>query len=130
MTTTRTIDELVTGVYAALRTGDAATLDSLLAPDFVGVIAAGMPAGAGVHEGPAAMRADGWWAIGRAYAVLADPDELIPCADGRLLVTGTYRGTRRADDFVVEAAFTHLWTARDGRLVALTQVTDTERWTP
>lgn len=125
-----TIEELVRGVYAALRAGDAATLDRLLAPGFVGEIAAGMPAGAGRHQGPAAMREDGWWAIGRAYAVLAEPAELVACADGRLLVTGTYRGTRRADGFVVEAAFTHLWTAREGRLVALTQVTDTERWTP
>lgn len=124
------IEELVRGVYAALAAGDADALDDLLHREFVGVVAAGMPAGAGRHEGAAAMRDDGWWAIGRAFAVLADPDEYVPCVDGRLLVTGTYRGTRRADRFAVEAAFTHLWTARDGRLVALTQVTDTERWTP
>ena len=124
------IEQLVRDVYAALATGDAEALDALLAPDFVGEIAAGMPAGAGRHEGPEAMRRDGWWSIGRAYAVLAEPDEYVACADGRLLVAGTYRGTRREDGFVVDAAFTHLWTAREDRLVALTQVTDTERWTP
>jgi len=124
------IEDLVRGVYAALAAGDADALDDLLAPEFVGVVAAGMPAGGGRHEGPVAMRDDGWWAIGREYAVLAEPDEYIACADGRVLVTGTYRGVRRADRFEVEAAFTHLWTAREDRLVALTQVTDTERWTP
>ncbi len=124
------IEELVHAVYAALRAGDAAALDDLLDASFVGEVAAGMPVGGGRHEGPAAMRDDGWWAIGRAYAVHAEPAELLACTDGRLLVTGFYRGTRRADGFTVEAAFTHLWTARDGRLVALTQVTDTERWTP
>jgi len=124
------IDDLVRGVYAALSRGDAAAIDELLAPEFVGEIADGMPVGAGRHDGPAAMRERGWWAMGRAYAVRAEPDEFVACADGRLLVSGRYRGTRRSDGFVVDAAFTHLWTALDGRLVAVRQVTDTARWSP
>lgn len=115
-------------VYAALGNGDAAALDEVLAPDFVGHVAAGMPVGGGVHRGPEAMRRDGWWAMGREFAVLARPDEFIACVDGRLLVTGRYRGTRRADGHEVDAAFTHLWTARDDRLVELHHVTDTRRW--
>lgn len=126
----RTIEELVRAVYAALETGDAAAIDAALARDFVGHVAEGMPAGGGTHEGPEAMRQAGWWAIGHQFAVLARPQEFIRCADGRLLVVGRYRGARRADGAPVDAAFTHLWTARDGRLVELHQVTDTRRWTP
>jgi 2-(1,2-epoxy-1,2-dihydrophenyl)acetyl-CoA isomerase len=125
-----TIDGLVRAVYAALGAGDAAALDEALAPEFVGHVADGMPVGGGRHEGPVAMREQGWWAIGRQFAVVAEPEEFIPCDDGRLLVVGRYRGTRRADSFEVDAAFSHLWTEREGRLVELHQVTDTRRWTP
>ena len=127
--TGRGVEELVCAVYAALEVGDAAAIDAALAPGFVGHVAEGMPVGGGRHEGPKAMREAGWWAIGRQFAVLARPEEFVPCADGRLLVVGRYRGTRRADGAPVDAAFTHLWTARDGRLVELQQVTDTRRWT-
>lgn len=126
----RTVEELVRAVYAALEAGDAAAIDAVLAPDFVGHVAEGMPVGGGRHEGPEAMRRAGWWAIGREFAVLARPQEFIPCEDGRLLVVGRYRGTRRADGFEVDAAFAHLWTAREGRLAELRQVTDTRRWSP
>lgn len=126
----RTVEELVRAVYAALEAGDAAAIDAVLAPEFVGHVAEGMPVGSGRHEGPEAMRQAAWWAIGREFTVLAWPDEFVPCVDGRLLVVGRYRGTRRADGAPVDAAFTHLWTARNGRLVELHQVTDTRRWTP
>ena len=121
---------LVQRVYPALETGDADTLREVLAPWFRGRLAAGMPAGAGEHVGADAMIEQGWWAIGRAYAVRADPEELIACADGRLLVTGHYAGVSRATGAEVDADFTHLWTAEDGKLIALTQVTDTARWVP
>ena len=126
---TATIETLVDELYAALARGDADALDDLLAEDFVGRFADGMPAGAGVHEGPVRAREDGWWAIGRAYAVLARPEETVRCDDGRLLVRGRYRGTERSSGREVDAAFMHLWRAQDGRLAELDQVTDTARWT-
>lgn len=129
MAAARAIDDLVRAVYAALGAGDVAALHDALAPDFAGHVADGMPVGGGRHDGPDAMIRDGWWAIGRDFAVLAQPEELVACADGRLLVRGRYRGTRRADGFEVDAAFTHLWTARAGRLTELHHVTDTRRWT-
>lgn len=122
------IEALVRRAYAALAAGDAEALRGCLADDFTGELAAGMPVGAGRHGGADAMIEDGWWAIGRAYAVRAEPEEYVACADGRLLVTGTYRGTRRADGAPVEAAFTHVWRATGGRLTAVAQVTDTARW--
>jgi ketosteroid isomerase-like protein len=124
-----TIEQLVRGVYAALVTGDRDALLGLLHPDFEGTLAEGMPfAIGGVHRGSEAMIHDGWWAIGRAFAVRPEPAEWIPCADGRLLVFGRYVGHARSGGAPVDAAFAHLWTVRDGRLSALRQVTDTARW--
>ncbi|MCW3016223.1 MAG: hypothetical protein JWO02_3315, partial [Solirubrobacterales bacterium] len=54
--------------------------------------------------------------------------EWLAVGEHRLVVTGTYRGMARATGGVVEASFAHLWEARAGRLVALTQVTDTASW--
>lgn len=124
------IRELVDALYAALRTGDRETLERILAPGFTSYLAEGMPAGGGRHRGPAEAIEHGWWAIGRAFAVRPEPEEWIACADGRLLVRGRYAGSRRSDGAPVDAAFMHLWRARDGRLVELRQVTDTARWDP
>lgn len=124
------IEELVRRLYAALGEGDAAAIDKLLAPDFDGQLASGMPLGlGGPKRGAAAMRDEGWWAIGRAFAARAEPDEWIPCADGRLLVIGRYRGrARAADGGQLDAEFAHLWSAADGRLTGLRHFTDTVRW--
>jgi 2-(1,2-epoxy-1,2-dihydrophenyl)acetyl-CoA isomerase len=123
------IQALVERAYAALATGDRDTLLALLTADFEAEAAAGMPGGiGGAIRGPEAMIAF-WWALGASYSVRPEPEEWIACADGRLLVTGTYRGRERATGHVVEAAFDHLWTAREDRLAALRQLTDTALWT-
>jgi len=124
------IGDLVRGVYGALGSGDRDALLTLLAPGFRAEVAAGMPLGlGGPIDGAEAMIAF-WWALGASYAVRPEPDEWVACADGRLLVTGVYRGRERASGHAVEAAFDHLWTAQDGRLTELRQLTDTARWTP
>jgi ketosteroid isomerase-like protein len=121
------ITTVVLQLYAALGSGDEEALLALLDPAFVAAFAEGMPAGAGRAEGAAAAR-DHWWAIGAEYAVRPVVDELVPCVDGRLLARGRYRGERRSDGRALDAAFTHLWTASDGRLTELHQVTDTALW--
>ncbi|MBB4663894.1 nuclear transport factor 2 family protein [Conexibacter arvalis] len=115
-------------LYEALGGGDGEVVLSLLAPEFEGRIAAGMPAGAGVHRGAEAMVRDGWWSIGRAFKVVAEPQEWVPCADGRLLVTGAYRGVARGTSARVDARFAHLWSGGAGGLTALEQWTDTALW--
>lgn len=120
---------LVERLYAALAAGDEAALRALLAPGFRQTLSAGMPHGVGgVHDGPDAAIRDGWWAIGAAFRVLAEPEEWLPAGAGRLVVTGTYRGTARATRRPVTARFAHVWTAADGRLTALEQITDTACW--
>ncbi len=115
-------------LYTALGGGDGDVVMGLLAPTFEGRIADGMPAGAGTHHGPTSMLRDGWWAIGRAFKVVAEPESWVPCADGRLLVAGTYRGVVRGTDVRVNARFAHLWSGGAGGLTALEQWTDTALW--
>lgn len=120
---------LVRRLYQTLASGDAAALAELLTPDFDGLLAEGLPLGiGGRHTGVDAMRDHGWWAIGRAFRLDAQPLEWIGCDDGRLLVLGRYVGTARATGAAVEARFVHLWTGRDGRLAALWHLTDTAAW--
>lgn len=123
------IEELVRRLYEALGTGDRDAVEELLAPDFQGSIAPGMPFGLGGRkDGMAAMRDDGWWAIGREFSVRVKPDEWIPCVDGRLLVVGRYVGRARASGRRLEAEVAHLWSAAGDRLTSVQQFTDTRKW--
>jgi 2-(1,2-epoxy-1,2-dihydrophenyl)acetyl-CoA isomerase len=124
------IRTLVERVYVALAGGERDVLLATLAEDFTAQASAGMPLGIGGRiDGAEAMVAF-WWTLGAGYSVRPEPEEWIDCADGRLLVIGTYRGRERASGHVVEAAFDHLWTADGERLTALRQLTDTVRWVP
>ena len=123
------MEALVKRAYRALAAGDTDTLRELLDPTFEAEFADGLPLGiGGRHRGAAAAIDDGWWAIGRAFELRAESLEWIPTVDGRLLVLGVYRGRARSTGRPVEAGFAHLWTARDSRLIALRQLTDTARW--
>lgn len=122
------MEELVRRLYDALATADTATIGELLHPEFRGVLADGMPAGAGEHTGAEAMWTDGWSQIGRAFAAGPKPLEMTSLADGRLLVAGHYEGHGRRGGGPFTAAFTHVFSFRDGRISELVQVTDTARW--
>jgi 2-(1,2-epoxy-1,2-dihydrophenyl)acetyl-CoA isomerase len=121
--------DLARALYAALAAGDRDQLDTLLHPEFSGDTAEGMPFGiGGHHEGPAAMRRNGWGAIARHFEARAEPDRFLDLADGRLLVTGRYRGRGKQGGAILDAAFAHLITVDQGRIRALEQYTDTSRW--
>lgn len=122
-----TTEQLVRAVYPALATGDREALFELLDPEFEGTLTESLPGG-GVHRGARAMIEDGWWSIGRAYAIRAEPREWIPCPDGRLLVLGRYVGRARATGAPLDAAFVHVWSASGGRLSAIWQLTDSALW--
>ena len=125
---TPTSKEVVERVYAALGTGDRPALEELLAPEFVGTFAAGMPLDiGGTYHGTVAIDR-GWWAIGRGFSVRAEPSEWIDCVDGQLLVIGTYRGRARSTGKQFTAAYAHVFAVAGGRLERLIQITDTGRW--
>ncbi|MBN9797478.1 enoyl-CoA hydratase [Pseudonocardia sp. UM4_GMWB1] len=122
-------ETVVRRLYPALAEGDRETLDAILHPGFVGVLADGMPGGVGgEHRGAEAMRRDGWGGIARNFAARAEPERFTPTADGRMLVSGRYRGRGRRGGGELDAAFTHVVTVADGRLTRLEQLTDTARW--
>jgi ketosteroid isomerase-like protein len=120
---------LVDTFYAALQAGDRGTVEALLHSDFTAAFAAGLPYGiGGTYRGTEAIER-GWWAIGRAFAITARRDEYVDCTDGRLLVLGRYIGSDRRTHHEIDAAFTHLWSAAEGKLRTLHQLTDTACWT-
>ena len=120
--------DLARKLYAALAAGDRAQLDLLLHPEFTGRTAEGMPFGiGGDHVGPAAMRRNGWGAIARHFEARAEPERLLDLADGRLLVTGRYRGRGKQRGAALDAAFAHLIAIDQGRIKSLEQFTDRHR---
>lgn len=121
---------LVRAVYPALAAGDEAALRELLAPGFTATFCEGLPAGlGGVRRGPDAAIAEGWWQIGRLFAIRAEPQQWFEADNGSgLVVVGVYRGRARATGRALEADFAHLWEAEDDRLTALRQITDSALW--
>ncbi|MCV7358553.1 enoyl-CoA hydratase-related protein [Mycolicibacterium fluoranthenivorans] len=117
-------------LYQALAKGDVDALNQLLAADFVGHAAQGLPLGmGGTHVGPDAMRAKLWWRIGEHFKARAVAEDFQTLEDGRLVVTGTYRGSARRSGGELEAAFVHILSFDgDGRIVSLNQLTDTAAW--
>lgn len=121
--------DLARALYAALAAGDRDQLDVLLHPEFSGSIADGMPFGiGGDHDTPAAMRRNGWGKIARHFEARAEPERFLDLADGRLLVTGRYRGHGKQDGAVLDSAFAHLIAIDHGCIKSLEQYTDTARW--
>ncbi|MFC5995025.1 enoyl-CoA hydratase-related protein [Pseudonocardia hispaniensis] len=121
--------EVARRLYDALAAGDTASLGDLLAPEFVGRLADGMPVGVGgEHKGPDEMWRAGWGEIGRHFAVRAVPERFHTVEGGRLLVLGRYRGSGRRGGAELDAGFAHLLTLSEGRITALEQFTDTALW--
>ena len=121
--------DLARAFYAALASGDRDQLDALLHPEFTGRTAEGMPFGiGGDHESPKAMRRNAWGMIARHFEARAEPDRFLELADGRLLVTGRYRGRGKQSGAPLDADFAHLIAIEHGRIKSLEQYTDTARW--
>jgi 2-(1,2-epoxy-1,2-dihydrophenyl)acetyl-CoA isomerase len=138
-----TTTEVAQRFYRALSDGDGKALFDLLTDDFVGTVSAGMPHDVGgEHHGRVAMITAVWGRIDAAYDIEVVPSEYLAVEDAnrdgvevgverkgaRIVVLGTYRGTARAEDAAVDAAFAHVITVRNGRITALQQITDTLRW--
>lgn len=120
---------VVEQLYAALRTGDGKAVARLLHPDFAGAATPGLPLDlGGSYDSPEAMQRDFWWRIGRSWTASAEPDQMHALDDGRLLVSGTYRGASRSTGRKLDAAFLHLLTFEGERIVGLEQLTDSAAW--
>lgn len=116
--------------YDCLADTDGQALFDLLTEDFVGTVSVGMPHGVGgEHRGRTAMLSEVWGPISAIYDVHVDPAEFLIVDDERVVVLGRYWGPARDGGTSVDAAFAHVITTRGDRIAALTQITDTTRWT-
>jgi ketosteroid isomerase-like protein len=116
-------------LYAAFAARDVAGLLAELHPEFVGVVSAGMPLRVGGrYDGPRTMVDQVWVPVFLAYDVTPEADELLACADGRVVAVGAYRGRVRDTGTPMSAAFAHVLTFRDGKISQLVQITDTASW--
>jgi 2-(1,2-epoxy-1,2-dihydrophenyl)acetyl-CoA isomerase len=117
-------------LYRALAAGDRQALGALLHPEFIGHATEGLPLDmGGEHLGPERMQQRLWWRIGRHYRVEAQAEEFRLLDDGRLFVSGHYRGEGRASGNKLDAAFIHLiGFCGDGRITSLEQLTDSAAW--
>lgn len=115
--------------YEAMHGGDAVALRETLADDFVGRVSDGLPGGfGGTHVGPDRMLEECWVPVHLTFRVLPHPEERLTTIDGRVVVTGEYRGTAPGTSESFAAAFVHVFTLADCRILELRQVTDTRRW--
>src|SRR3979490_3074577 len=80
------------------------------------------------HAPPTPMRRSGWGKIPRHFEARAEPEKFLDLADGRLLVTGRYRGRGKQGGAALDAALAHLIAVDQGRIRPLEQFTDTARW--
>jgi 2-(1,2-epoxy-1,2-dihydrophenyl)acetyl-CoA isomerase len=127
---TSTKEAITRELYSALAAGDRDALDRLLHPSFIGHATAGLPLDmGGTHDGPENMQRELWWRIGRHYSVAVQVSAMSGIDDGRLLVTGHYRGSARRSGNALDAAFVHvIGFTDDGRIASLDQVTDSAAW--
>lgn len=116
-------------LYEAFERRDVERLVELLHPEFVGYVTEGMPSGVGgIHTGPQAMLSEVWAPIAQRFRVRPVPAQFHRCDDGHVIVIGSYTGEPAGPDRPLNAAFAHTLAFREGRVVELRQVTDSQRW--
>ena len=121
--------ETAARLYAALKSRDVEALVELLDPGFIARVSEGMPLGVGGDiRGPREMVLGVWGKVAGAFDAVPHPDEYLQVGPDRVIVLGWYRGTSRATGRQFQAAFAHDLVVRDGKLVSLTQITDTKPW--
>ncbi|MGI8559369.1 MAG: nuclear transport factor 2 family protein [Solirubrobacteraceae bacterium] len=121
--------EVANDLYDAFARTDAQRLLELLHPEFVGHVSEGMPDGVGgTHVGPKAMLTEVWTPVALRFGSRPVPERFLSCDDGDVVVTGSYIGQPPGSEEQLMAAFAHVLEFRDGRIVELRQITDTQRW--
>jgi ketosteroid isomerase-like protein len=115
--------------YDALGQMDPTRLLELLHPDFRGHVTEGLPGGlGGTYEGPQVMLTEVWGPVARRFGIRAVPSRFLTSSDGDVVVIGEYVGQPPESDEPMTAAFMHVLSFRDDRIVSLRQVTDSQRW--
>lgn len=112
--------------YEASARGDVDGILADLAPDAPWTEMDGFPC-AGTYRGPAEVMRHVFRRLGEEWeGYQAVPDRYVDGGDA-VVVIGHYSGTYRATGKSMRVRFAHVWTVRDGRIVAFEQFTDTLR---
>ena len=116
--------DVVKTFYDSLVQGDVSKAFSILDPAVEWNVPESLPYG-GTYRGPDAVRQY----RGQIEAHLAEGFRLTPeeyLADGeRVVVLGRLRGRARATGVEIDVPFAHVWTVRNGKVVARRYVIDT-----
>jgi ketosteroid isomerase-like protein len=116
-------------LYAALAKRDIPGAVALLAPDVVFETPEGQAFVGGRHSGRDAAVSGVWGRLAQDWEpITAEVAEMVPLTDGRVLVTGRYRGILKSNGNRLDTDFAHLWTVREGQAVHLKVFTDTAVW--
>jgi uncharacterized protein len=117
--------ETVQAFYGSAATGDMERLRSILAPQLAWRQTPGWPLADTFHTPDEVLEGvferlhaqwDGFKGVPQDFIV----------GDDRVVVLGTYSGTSRETGRSFEAPFAHVFTVRDGAIVAMTQYADTK----
>lgn len=117
---------VVEAVYNAFASGDIAAVTSDMDENIVWLEAEGNPyADKNPYSGPDEIVEGLFARLGSEWeAFTATPQDYI--VDGeRIVVLGRYGGVYTQSGKSIDAPFVHLWTVRDGKIIAFRQYTDT-----
>lgn len=121
--------EIAEELYGAFEARDPGRLAALLHETFHGEVTPGLPRDwGGTYVGAEAMLRECWAQVFSELDTRPVPAEMIEAADGRIVVIGHYRGSGRKSGNPHEAVFAHVLSFEDGRIRALQQITDSQRW--
>jgi len=118
--------EIVRSLYEAFGEGDVETAFGLMAPDIEWREAENQPSAEGnPYVGPKEIGEGVFGLFMAAFEGFQVAPETFVAEGDHVVALGRYTGTHRASDTPLDAAFAHVWTVRDGTLVAFQQHTDT-----
>jgi hypothetical protein len=115
--------DVIRGGYDALARGDVPAVLAMLDPAVEWTEAEGFPY-AGTYTGPDAVLTGVVARLGSEWTPFqVKPAEFIDGGD-QVVVLGRYAGTYNATGKSFDAAFAHVWTLRDGKVVRFRQYVD------
>jgi uncharacterized protein len=124
-----TNEDVVGQFYERMHALDTDGVLAVLADDFVGHVAAGLPGGfGGTYHGAMRMVEEVWIPVYRQFGCIPYVERSYAAGRDTVLTIGHYRGVVPSTGREVEAAFAHEIRVRDGAIIELRQITDTCSW--
>jgi uncharacterized protein len=118
--------EIIQSIYLGDAEQNAKNLQAILAPEFEWREAAGFPYTGTFHSFEDVVKnlfiplASEWTGFGAHVEKFYDAGETI-------IATGFYHGIYKKTNCAMEAAFAHVWTLKDGKIVKYVQCADTRK---